>query len=429
VTKILVVSTPGLANKGSEAVVRGAIKCIATSMPDSEITFFCHHFDTDKDTLARMASEDARIRMMKHPWYRESNSRAVTAVDSGLRFLFSLATCTLLRVATRMGLKSRNPYYNCDLVLDLNTDALNEYYQGIVAPVFVLANIALGIVAGKPVAVCAASIAPFEKRRSLKILLKPILNRTKLITVREEFSLEHLKAMGITKPQVNLTADLSFLLESCSEERTDEIEGLEKLNSYKRPLIGVAVAHESLFAHPERYLRLMAEASDALVREMDASLIFIPNSFSAGLRDESTTLQEIYQRTTGKERIGLLKGEYSAAEMKGIVSRCDLLVSAKFHPLLFAASVGVPSVGLVGYHRYKFHGVMGRMLGQEDLLLDIDDYVDNESLLAALLSKVRLAWQNREAIRRDLADKVEMARNLAYLNGELIKELLQQEQG
>ncbi|MBN2097988.1 MAG: polysaccharide pyruvyl transferase family protein [Dehalococcoidia bacterium] len=428
-TRILVVNTPGLANRGSEAVVRGAINCIRTSMPDSRITFLCHHFDADKDTFASIAAEDPMIRMIRHPWYRESGSRAVTAVHSGLRFIVSAVECATLRVATRLGLKSRNPFYDCDLVLDLNTDALNEYYHGAFAPVFVLANIALGILASKPLAVCAASIAPFEKRRSLNVLLRSTLNRAKLITVRDEFSLEHLKETGVTKPRVRLTADLSLLLSACSHQHATEIMIREGFDTHRDPLIGVAVAHQSLFSDPTRFLDLMAAASDSLAKEMNASLVFIPNSFSAGPYDEAATIQEILGRTTTKERIGRIRGEYSAAEMKGIISRCDLLVSAKFHPLLFAASMGIPSVGIVGYHKYKFHGVMGRMLGQEDYLVDIDDFADNELLQAALLTKVRLAWQNREAMRQDLAARVETARRMAYLNGELIKESLEGAQG
>ena len=102
-------------------MVRGTIECIVASLPHSEITFLCHHYDTDKDTFARMVSEDSRIRMMKHPWYRESNSRAVTIAHSGVRFLFSLVDCAMLRAATKLGMKSGNPFYVCDLVLDLNT--------------------------------------------------------------------------------------------------------------------------------------------------------------------------------------------------------------------------------------------------------------------------------------------------------------------
>ena len=291
-TRVLIINTPGLANKGSEAVVIGAVKCIEKSMPQAEVTFLCHHYQTDKEAFLKTVKGSLKFRVKKHPWYREFGSTPLTAVYSGIRYALYLLYCGLCRLVTIFGLSPKNVFNDCDLIIDLNTDALNEYYQGVFAPNFVLSNILNGIVAGKPVMVCAASIAPFQTR-SLRFLVRTILNMTKLVTVRDEFSQKHLQAMGVIKPKIHLTADLAFLLEPCPTKRIDEIMKSENIISSEKPLIGVAVAHKSLFVNQEDYIRLMAESSDALIRQLNATLVFIPNSFKAGPVDDSQTIHQI----------------------------------------------------------------------------------------------------------------------------------------
>ena len=124
-----------------------------------------------------------------------------------------------------------------------------------------------------------------------------------------------------------------------------------------------------------------------------------------------------------KYRVRLIRGEYTADELKGIISRCDLFISAKFHPLVASTSVGVPSVGLVGYHKYKFHGVIGKMMGQEEYLINMDEFDDYDTIQTLLESKVCHAWKNRDSVREKLTEKAGLAKELALLNGVFIKHL------
>jgi len=424
ISKVLVINTPGLANKGSEAVVIGAISCIEKSIPQADVTFLCHHYEADKEAFSRIADVSSlRFRVKRHPWYREFSSKPLTAICSGIRCSFSLPYCALCRIAPKFGLKPRNVFQECDLIIDLNVDSLNEYYQGAFAPIFVLLTMLHGAVAGKPIVVCAASIAPF-RRRILRFLLRTVLNRTQLITVREKFSLEHLQASGVVKPRMHLTADLAFLLEPCSTERVDVIMKCEDILGCERPLIGVAVAHKSLFARPENYVRLIAQASDGLVRQLDATLVYISNSFQAGARNDISTIQEIYQRVKAKRKVKLIRGEYTAEELKGIISRCDLFVSTRFHPLVASTSMAIPSVGLVGYHSYKWNGVIGEMMEQQEYLINMDEFDDYDALQALLISKVCHAWRNRDSVREKLTERAELAKELALHNGGLIRNLI-----
>ena len=195
----------------------------------------------------------------------------------------------------------------------------------------------------------------------------------------------------------------------------------ENIIGSDRLLVGVAVAHKSLFVNQEDYIRLMAESSDALIRQLNATLVYIPNSFKAGPVDDSQTIHEIYQKISAKHRVRLIRGEYTAGEVKGVISRCDLFVSSKFHPLVASTSMAVPSVGLVGYHKYKFNGVIGGTMGQAEYLVNIDELDDYNSIRTLLELKVSCAWENRDSLRNKLSERANIARELALSNGCLAK--------
>ena len=87
------------------------------------------------------------------------------------------------------------------------------------------------------------------------------------------------------------------------------------------------------------------------------------------------------------------------------------------HATVASTSMLVPTVGIAYSH--KMHGIIGKMLGQEKYILDVQDlnYED-------LKSKVYDAWQNREEIRAELAQRIPQVKEQALLSGELVKELV-----
>jgi polysaccharide pyruvyl transferase WcaK-like protein len=347
----------------------------------------------------------------------------LTTAVSGLLCLGSLASCWLSRMAGKPGISTGNTFSDCDVVVDLNVDTLNEYYLGIFPTVFTLMNILHGIAAGKPVLVLAASIAPF-RNPFLKRLLRCVLNRVSVITIREDYSRAHLPMMGITRPVVRVTADLAFCVEACTAGRVDEILKLEGISAGGRPLVGMGVVHKSFYTDPEAYVRLMAAITDYLIRSLGASVVYIPNSYRAGSADDIATVEDIRRQVTGQNRVSIIRGDYRDAEIKGIMGRLELFVAAKFHPLVFATGMGVPCVGLVGYHRYKFYGVIGQMMGQQERLVNVNDYTDSEALQTALEAKIEYTWKNRVAIREELKVRAAAAREQAYFNGLILREMI-----
>jgi hypothetical protein len=79
----------------------------------------------------------------------------------------------------------------------------------------------------------------------------------------------------------------------------------------------------------------------------------------------------------------------------------------------------------VAYSRNKFHGIIGKMMGMEDYLLDVDDEFEYDAFLAELKSKVDDLLMNKDLIAKELKEQAKKVREQTLLNGKLIKELME----
>jgi polysaccharide pyruvyl transferase WcaK-like protein len=103
---------------------------------------------------------------------------------------------------------------------------------------------------------------------------------------------------------------------------------------------------------------------------------------------------------------------------------CDLFICWRFHALVASTSMAVPSLGVCVYNRNKFHGILGKMMGQEKYLLYIDEKFEYDAFLAEIKSKIKDLWMIKDLITTDLKERAKIARKQALLNGKLVKELL-----
>ena len=104
---------------------------------------------------------------------------------------------------------------------------------------------------------------------------------------------------------------------------------------------------------------------------------------------------------------------------------CDIYISFAFHGLVFSTSLAVPSIAVVTYGDYKFYGIIGKMMGLEEYIIDLDiDSSDYKSFRTSLLAKVNQAWTNKDLISLRLTEKAKAAKESALLNGALIQNLI-----
>lgn len=250
-TKILVVNLSNPLSHGGAAIAISLMKNLNTVIPEAEVSLMAtRQVDVSVYTSKYGFKPESFV---KHTWFRSRKSTFSTLFASLGPATRSYLSCISYNFLSKIGIKSRSIYQKYDIVLDLNSDSLNEYY-GIVYPMFSLFQLDLLLLCKKKVVVCPASIGPF-KNKFMKRLVKRVLSKTDLVIAREETTLNFLKEIGVPEGKIYFAADLAFLFEAASKERADEIITSLGLHRGIRPLIGVAPSSEISATVSLQYLR------------------------------------------------------------------------------------------------------------------------------------------------------------------------------
>ncbi|MDR7666073.1 polysaccharide pyruvyl transferase family protein [Methanosarcina sp. Z-7115] len=402
-TKILVLHA-GVSNKGSQALVFSLIDTLRKYIPNSQFTFMGTEIGQEDIPIKKQLA----IKPLKNicPWI----------------YLFE---CFIFRMLTNIGISipiSKKSdlyyYYDSDIIVNTGGDHLSGEKFGLSS----LLNISYAILLGKPVVLYAESLG-YYKNPIFNFIAKYVLNRTKLITVRESISKKYLIENKINNPKVYLTADPAFNLEPSPLSTIFEILSNEGIDINKRPIIGInSSGLISRFRKSDsenssqEIVSIFAKVIDSLIEELDANIIMVPHVYSEKVSDKRSIL-EIYNIVENKSNVKLILNEYNAKELKGIIGICDLFVGARMHATIASTSMYVPTVGIAYSH--KMHGVIGQMLKQEDYIIDVNDL--NYNLLK---SKIYDCWSNRENIQKDLKYIIPQIKEKSSLNGKYVKDLL-----
>jgi polysaccharide pyruvyl transferase WcaK-like protein len=162
----------------------------------------------------------------------------------------------------------------------------------------------------------------------------------------------------------------------------------------------------------------MAGFTEYLIVQMNATIIFIPHVMEQN-NDDREVGHDVIEHLTRKENVRLINTEYTAAETKGIIAWCDILVTARMHPAIHAASVGVPFI-VIAYSQ-KVHGIFGEMLNMSEQVVDIRNLT-----LPDLIKKMEYVYENKDKIQNELKKMHGILEEKARLNAKLTVDLLNQ---
>jgi colanic acid/amylovoran biosynthesis protein len=311
-------------------------------------------------------------------------------------------------------------YCASDLIVDLSGDSLSDYGWYSIYPILAILT---GIILRKKIAVFSQSLGPFKK--TMTPLVRFCLDRVGLIVVREDETLNILRRINVDNPHIYLLAEIAFLLESAPPDRIQKMllkEGIGSNGKEDCPLIGVGPSlqeYDSFKSKNEFYVSLMAKITDYLVEKTNAEIILIPHLIippEYHHEDDRSVARKIYQTAKNKNRIKLIKNDYSPEELKGLIGKCELFIGTRMHSNIASTSMHVPTIALAWSHKY--HGIM-KMLDQEKYVCDVKTTNLNKLILI-----INDAWRNRNEIRKQLASKTGELQKSALFGGRLVGELL-----
>ena len=202
---------------------------------------------------------------------------------------------------------------------------------------FYLHNIQAAHKAGCKVQMYGCGIGPVLRKQHRQLAARVLNASVDVITLREPDSLKELQSMGVTKPEILLTADPALTLPAANSDEIDSVllrSGIPPRGNYlcfalrnwkgfeeKAPLFSQAAQYAyktygltPVFAAVEKHL-------DPVAGRLAAAGLKIPHYF--------------------------LDDAGSAGTIIGALSRMQAVVSMRLHALIFAAGQGIPLAGVV----------------------------------------------------------------------------------
>lgn len=384
--RIIVENTVCL-NSGDAAILL-AIRHILTRVYGPDTRFVV--FDSQPDVAARLYPRshypDLEFRKLlsesifKYPYRHRPAKNALKAVYNRLRF-GALARYGRSRMLDRAiygeaDRQSLDCYRNADLVITTGGTYLVENYNLERR----INQFAIDSLAGKDPVFFTQSLGPFEKPFNRR-KLKPVFDRSALILLRDQRSLEHIQDLVEDSSKCHVVADAVFALAD-----TGRIEAILS-GAVPAPSgrVAISVRHWNYVEGGEegmrRYVNSLRAMVTALVREYGKAVTFV--STCQGVpeyaHDDSKTARAVVAELDPDvaSRVEVDAEFHTPEQIMALAAGFDFVISTRMHMMIMALCVGTPVLPIA----YEFKTrELSKRIGVDDVLLDIDTMQAEEAL-------------------------------------------------
>ncbi len=202
---------------------------------------------------------------------------------------------------------------------------------------YYLAVISLAQMCGIKTMLYANGIGPIVKKFD-RYLSKKILNKVDIITLRDDRSDEELKSLGVTKPDVVITADPAFTIDvdvSLSGKYFTRMAGVP--DGTRLCVVSIREWKDAAADFTDEFAKLC----DFMVEKHGLYPLFVPMQYPADM--------EISELIIGKMKHSsyVISRELSVPEMFSVLSEAELVIGMRLHSLIYATTLEIPAMALV----------------------------------------------------------------------------------
>jgi len=246
------------------------------------------------------------------------------------------AQCYDVQATSRFHLwKVRRAIRRCDLVLSGGGSLLQDR-TSTRSLIYYLSIIRYAKHVGKPVMLYANGIGPV-RRPANRRRVERVVNRADLITLREESSAEELQAMGVTNPNLYVTADPVFNIDGVGREEAMELLARAGIPTDKK-LLGISVRNSGGM---DQAIGEFARFCDDAARSYDC----VPVLLLMQLPQDQGISRRLQEAMTVPSH--LFQSPYRPEQMMGVIHCMEAVISMRLHTLIFAAKQRTPLMGFV----------------------------------------------------------------------------------
>jgi polysaccharide pyruvyl transferase WcaK-like protein len=399
-------------NRGCEALVRSSVGIIKTELPDT--TIYCPLDNLEQDAQHWPDAKKYGVDYISSPvfspyirWWARIN-RILPLEKIGIpKFNLDPKTTSHLDNISALIMTGGD-----NITLDYGVMALYQWCS----------MVEKSIEKGVPAILWAASVGPFNEKPGVEKVMAKHLRRYSAITVRESFSYEYLKSIGVNN--VELVADPAFCLEPESCEFSDAVRKIDNkiLGLNVSPLI--------------KKFRKNGESADVIDREIVAfikevisktnlSIILISHVDNYDTQIHNSDwhyLSNINSSLNGySNRVKLAPKNLNAAQVKDLIGSCNYFIGARTHSTIAALSQCVPTISIA--YSVKAKGLNKDLFGHQNYVINTPA-VNSISLFESL-KKLQFEEEN---IRKTLEDRLPKWRQRAKNSALVLKKCLTDQQ-
>jgi colanic acid/amylovoran biosynthesis protein len=431
-TKFLISQAYSTYNKGEAAIGISLIESIKAIYPDADISIM-----TPAPEQAREQYQNLGVKTYPRLVNTSSSHKGLRKISNISKILFCIISYLLRTKIGGFPLGKSNRlafelFRNADVIIIAGGGTFGgAKYRSITGNLF---PIYLAKKLGKKVMVYAPSVEPFTSK-IIKHVTRSVLNQADLITVREQFTFDLLRSIGIKVP-LYLTADPAFLIGSEPLNAGTALlmragvpvgRSVNNSNNNDPLLIGITIRDWNFARQKDsgikrkKYLYAIRQAIERiLLTRPNAVIVVFTTSINASFGDDDRITANLIKSgikdNNLTKRVHVLTQDYTAQETKAMIGNMDIFIATRFHSAVFAFSMNIPTM-MIATEIHKNQGLM-KMMNLEDYTLEASSVTsDNIFRTANKLIEQRnhIAEQIRERmilVRKQSMQNIEHLQNM-----------------
>ena len=344
-------------NRGAEAMVVTTIGRIRDRDPEASFLLMSYFPDRDRDLVA-----DPLVRVVD-----------ATPTQTVVQFSFALicwvASLIRIRVPDLMLPASVRQLRRCRAVFDVSGVSFHDGRLAVVA--YNLMCVWPALLLGVPVLRLSQAMGPF--RNPLNRIPARLVTKHSLHTfARGRRSADYLRELKVPLESWSLASDVAFSYrpeDSLSIESLDQVNqlatDLEEIRSRGKNVVALvpsSLVYQKTTEDGGDYVALLLHLIVEL-QERGLHLLVVPNATRAGhdaaRNNDLVVIEELRNRIevgvqgVDRDAITYVDFDLNTASIRRLIESCALLITSRFHAMVAALALGVPTLVMGWSHKYE----------------------------------------------------------------------------
>lgn len=228
-----------------------------------------------------------------------------------------------------------------------------------------------------PIVKAAQAMGPFEELVN-RTAAQALLPRMSHIVARGAKTFEYLRGLGLSN--VSRGADMAFTLDVNGKAKESARRRVDMSFFADGGVIGFCpsvVLQKSATKNGGDYIGDSIRTINHITDDLGHPVLLIAHSARTGTakthNNDLPLCREIYAGVSTPDKVLFVDQELGPQELRYLISKCRVLVAARFHAMVSALSTGVPTVVIGWSHKY---GEVLDDFGLNDFALALSDATD-----------------------------------------------------